>query len=81
MENLILFHGSPNREVLPSFGKGEDKHDYGRDFYLTENIDLAKEWTVCNPNGTNGFVHKYQLDINQLKILDFQDLGGIGMAC
>ena len=30
---------------------------------------------VCHPNGTNGFVHKYQLDINQLKILDFQDLG------
>lgn len=75
MENLILFHGSPNREVLPAFGKGEDKHDYGRGFYLTENIDLAKEWAVCHPNGTNGFVHKYQFDINQLKILDFQDLG------
>ena len=44
MGNLILFHGSPNREVLPIFGKGEDKHDYGRGFYLTENIDLVKEW-------------------------------------
>ena len=75
MEDLILFHGSPNREVLPTFGKGEDKHDYGRGFYLTENIDLAKEWAVCQPNKTNGFVHKYRLDTSQLKILDFQDFG------
>lgn len=75
MEDLILYHGSPNKEVLPSFGKGNDKHDYGRGFYLTENIDLAKEWAVCQPNKTNGFVHKYRLDTSQLKILDFQDFG------
>ena len=36
-------------------------------------MELAKEWAVCRPNDTNGFVHKYELDIAELKILDFQE--------
>ena len=42
MDTIILYHGSPNKIVTPVFGGGDDKHDYGRGFYLTENIDLAK---------------------------------------
>lgn len=41
-------------------------------FYLTENIELAKEWAVCRPNDLNGWVHMYELDADGLKILDFQ---------
>ena len=44
MSKLILYHGSPNRVIVPKFGFGEDRHDYGRGFYLTENLELAKEW-------------------------------------
>lgn len=33
---LILYHGSPNKEVVPTFGLGEVRHDYGKGFYLTE---------------------------------------------
>lgn len=75
MEKIILFHGTPDEIVVPSYGKGEEKHDYGKGFYLTESIDLAKEWAVCRPNERNGYVHQYELDIENLKILDFKDKG------
>lgn len=75
MDRLILFHGTPDKIVVPTYGKGEEKHDYGQGFYLTESIALAKEWAVCRPNEENGWVHKYQLDTNGLKILDFQNKG------
>lgn len=73
MNNLILFHGTVEKAVVPTFGLGNDKHDYGKGFYLTERIELAKEWAVCKPNDTNGWVHKYKLDTDGLKILDFQE--------
>ena len=72
MSKLILYHGSPNRVIVPKFGFGEDRHDYGRGFYLTENLELAKEWAVCRPDETNGWVHKYELEMDGLNILDFQ---------
>lgn len=75
MKKITLFHGTPNQIVKPSYGRGEEKHDYGRGFYLTEDLDLAKEWAVCRPNETNGYVHQYELDTDGLKILDFQDKG------
>lgn len=72
MSNIILYHGSAERIVTPTFGLGEDRHDYGRGFYLTESDELAKEWAVCRPDETNGWVHKFVLDNTELKILDFQ---------
>ena len=75
MENITLFHGTPNKIVVPEYGKGEEKHDYGKGFYLTESIDLAKEWAVCRPNEENGFVHQYELETDELKILSFQEEG------
>lgn len=73
MGKLTLFHGTSDKIVQPTFGYGNEKHDYGKGFYLTENSELAKEWAVCRPNDTNGWVHKYELDTEGLKILDFQD--------
>jgi hypothetical protein len=73
MGKIILYHGSPNREIKPTFGMGEERHDYGKGFYLTDNIELAKEWAVCRPDDSNGWVHKYELDISDLKIIDFQN--------
>ena len=72
-EKIILYHGTSEKIVTPTFGLGNDRHDYGRGFYLTEDIELAKEWAVCKPNNTNGWVHKYELDLKDLKILDFQE--------
>lgn len=73
MGKIILYHGSPNKVVVPQYGFGESKHDYGKGFYLTENIELAKEWAVCRPDEKNGWVHKYELDTDDLKVLDFQE--------
>lgn len=73
MEKKILYHGSSEKQFTPIFGKGEDRHDYGRSFYLTENIELAKEWAVCRPDSANGWVHKYELDCTGLRIFNFQE--------
>ncbi len=73
MGKMILYHGTPDRMVTPTHGRGNDKHDYGRGFYLTESVELAREWAVCRPDDTNGWVHKFELDCDGLKILDFQE--------
>jgi len=73
MTKITLYHGTNEKIVSPTFGLGDDRHDYGKGFYLTEDIELAKEWAVCRPDETNGWVHKYELYVEDLKILDFQD--------
>ena len=39
---------------------------------MTESLDLAKEWAVYRPEESNGWVHKYELETEGIKILDFQ---------
>lgn len=73
MGKITLFHGTPDKIVIPTFGCGEDKHDYGKGFYLTESSELAKEQAVCRPTDNNGWVHQYELDIKGLNILNFQE--------
>lgn len=72
MSKIILYHGSPNKVVNPTYGLGDEKHDYGKGFYLTEDLELEKEWAVCSPNEQNGWLHKYELDVDGLKIVDFE---------
>ena len=74
MSKITLYHGTSDKIVAPTYGYGNDKHDYGKGFYLTENIELAKEWAVCRPDMKNGWVHKFELDCDGLKILNFQKL-------
>ncbi len=73
MGKIILYHGSPDEKIMPKFGLGEEKHDYGKGFYLTESLELAKEWAVYRPNASNGWVHEFELDTDGLNILDFQE--------
>ena len=73
MNRIILYHGTSDKIISPTYGLGNEKHDYGKGFYLTESIELAKEWAVCKPNDTNGWVHKFILDTEGLKVLDFQE--------
>lgn len=72
---IILYHGSSNENILPQFGQGNEKHDYGKGFYLTESLELAREWAVYRPDALNGWVHQYELDIDELNILDFRNYG------
>ena len=34
MGKIILYHGTPDRVVVPKYGGGDEKHDYGKGFYL-----------------------------------------------
>ncbi len=71
MAKLILYHGSTSIVEKPLFGKGKVNNDYGRGFYCTEHIELAKEWS-CEEN-TDGFANRYELDTSELKILNLSD--------
>lgn len=71
---MILYHGSADETFVPTFGLGKEKHDYGKGFYLTDSLELAKEWSVAaNPFAT-GWVHAYELELSGLKVLDFTTL-------
>jgi len=62
MSKVILYHGSPNEIVDPVFGLGNPRHDYGKGFYLTEDLNLAKEWAVSRPETVSGFVHTFEMN-------------------
>ena len=34
--SMILYHGSAAEAVEPQFWLGDERHDYGRGFYLTD---------------------------------------------
>lgn len=65
--DLILYHGSQQMVEVPKFGVGKIYNDYGRGFYCTENIELAKEW-AC-PVKNDGYASKYILHLNSLNVM------------
>lgn len=67
----ILYHGSEFLIEKPEFGKGARHNDYGRGFYCTENIELAREWACAKKK--NGYVNIYELDMEGLKVLNLND--------
>ena len=74
MANLIhIYHGSANIVEQPVFGGGKPYNDYGRGFYCTEHIELAKEW-ACS-SGTDGYANHYQLDMDGLRVLNLNEAG------
>ncbi len=68
MKKLILYHGSPEIIQMPEFGKGKSYNDYGKGFYCTKHLELAKEW-ACTEN-TDGYANKYEMDITNLSVLN-----------
>ena len=64
---MLLYHGSREIVEQPQFGKGAENNDYGRGFYCTQSMELAKEW-AC-PEVKNGFSNQYELDISHLSVL------------
>ena len=75
LTGLTFYHGSAAESVTPTFGLGDDRHDYGRGFYLTDDLSLAKEWAVCRPDARNGWVHAFKVTDPGLSVMDFQELG------
>ena len=64
----IIYHGSEKIIKIPQYGIGNRRNDYGMGFYCTEDIELAKEWACGNEN--DGYANIYQLDMNELNILN-----------
>lgn len=67
MGAIKLYHGSEYVVKEPIFGKGKSTNDYGKGFYCTEDMELAKEW-ACSRNN-DGFANAYELDLEGLNIL------------
>ena len=72
----ILYHGSPEKRFIPTYGLGDTRHDYGQGFYLSFDIELAKEWAVCK-SSENGYLHQYELNTNGLTILYLNEKYGV----
>lgn len=68
MSRRILYHGSPDVIGQPVLGKGKLYNDYGRGFYCTEHIELAKEWACTE--GIDGYVNQYEIETDGLQILN-----------
>ena len=71
MSKIELLHGSDHVIEKPELSAGKIKNDYGRGFYCTEDLSMAMEW-VCK-NNTDGFVNKYDFDLESLKVLNLLD--------
>ncbi len=65
--SVVLYHGSEKIIEKPEFGKGSRNNDYGRGFYCTESIELAKEWACAKQN--NGYANIYEFDMTHLNVL------------
>lgn len=65
---MKLYHGSENIIEKPVYGKGAHYNDYGKGFYCTESIELAKEWACAKQK--NGYANIYDLDLSELNVLN-----------
>lgn len=68
MSKLILYHGSSEIIEKPIYGTGKTYNDYGRGFYCTENLELAREWACTE--GIDGYANEYEIETDDLRILN-----------
>lgn len=71
MSKIELLHGSDHIIESPNFYAGKVNNDYGRGFYCTREIMMAREW-ACKQN-KNGFVNRYSFETDGLNILNLLD--------
>ena len=69
---MVIYHGSPFVIEKPELSKGKPTNDYGRGFYCTEDIEMAKEW-ACKGKEPPAYANAYELDTNGLKILNLAE--------
>lgn len=72
MSILKLYHGSNHIVSAPEYGVGKSWNDYGKGFYCTEFIELAKEW-ACSEENKNGYANAYTIDTEGLTVLNLSD--------
>lgn len=72
-DKLTLYHGSPQIIEVPQLPKGKPNNDYGRGFYCTQSMELAKEWACSNE--ADGFANRYDLEQSGLSMLNLSGGG------
>ena len=68
MSRLILYHGSLEIVQNPQIDKGKTYNDYGRGFYCTEHLELAREWG--SNEGVDGYTNQYEIETDNLNVLN-----------
>ena len=66
--SIELWHGSSHVIKHPEYGLVKPNNDYGRGFYCTRSVELAKEWACAGLD--DGFANRYTLATNGLTFLD-----------
>ena len=64
-----IYHGSSMEIPKPLLSKGKENNDYGRGFYCTEDMEMAREW-ACRGKAPPGFMNVYELEMEGLAVLD-----------
>ena len=66
--SIELWHGSSHVIKHPEYGLVKPNNDYGRGFYCTRSVELAKEWACAGLD--DGFANRYTLTTDGLLFLD-----------
>ena len=66
--SIELWHGSSHVIKHPEYGLVKPNNDYGRGFYCTRSVELAKEWACAGMD--DGFANRYTLTTDGLLFLD-----------
>ena len=66
---MKIYHGSSVEVPKPLLSKGKPNNDYGRGFYCTEDVEMAREW-ACKGKEPPGFTNAYELSTEGLNILN-----------
>jgi len=79
VDEMILYHGNQDYNLKPEFNRGSLNNDYGKGFYTTPDIELAKEWSYSNYNfgknyENNHWLHTFDLKDSNLKIFDLSKI-------
>lgn len=71
MAIIKLLHGSDHIIKKPDLTIAKETNDYGKGFYCTLSLEMAKEW-ACKKN-TNGFINEYTFNDEGIKTLNLLD--------
>lgn len=72
---MIVYHGSDHIIKEPCYLGGKPDNDYGNGFYTTEYEDRAKSWATLNGIPETSIVNVYELDMENLSVLDLNEYG------
>lgn len=77
-EKPMLYHGTKDVNLVPTYGKGNKANDYGLGFYTTPNVELAKEWAWSGyTKGDKAYVYAYEVNFKGYNVLDLTKLDSI----